>query len=192
MSSTLIPQQELSADERLATVNGNNVAVHLPLSDACDGEVGDQAQQKGYSFTPLSASDATTFTALPPYLIPVEQNEVFTTLTRLAAQCTASPIAFLSFLHDEDILHKVKIGFIPDLLEQEAAFWSWAIRQTEFFVVPDTKRDGRFKDSPMVAQEPGIRFFAGAPLISVEGKKIGVLLVMDWRAKDLNLSQIET
>jgi diguanylate cyclase (GGDEF)-like protein/PAS domain S-box-containing protein len=192
MSSTIIQQPEPPTDEHFITVNDNKVAGKLPSSDPCVNEVEVQGQQKGYAFTPLSASDTTTFAALPPYLTSIDKNEVFTTLTRLAAQSTASPIAFLSFLHEEDIFHKVKIGFIPELLEQESAFWSWAIEQPELFVIADANRHELFKNSPLVTQEPGIRFFAGAPLISAEGQNLGVLLVMDWRTKDLNLSQIET
>jgi GAF domain-containing protein len=45
-------------------------------------------------------------------------------------------------------------------------------------VVPDTLEDSRFKDLPSV-REMGIRFYAGAPIVSPEGAVLGALCVFD-------------
>ncbi len=50
------------------------------------------------------------------------------------------------------------------------AFCSHAIlNKKQFLCVPDTHDDDRFKNNPLVTDGPKLRFYAGAPLISLEG-----------------------
>src|SRR5260370_25440032 len=46
-------------------------------------------------------------------------------------------------------------------------------------VVPDATLDPRFASSPLVTGEPQIRFYAGAPLITAGGFRLGTLCIMD-------------
>ena len=46
-------------------------------------------------------------------------------------------------------------------------------------VVPDTMKDERFSGHPFVTGEPGVRFYAGAPLRAANGSRIGTLCVVD-------------
>jgi len=149
-------------------------------------------QAQGHRVAHVPINEAARLEALHRYAIPDDCEEIFNTLTRLAAQITASPIALLSFVHADCVIHKSRVGIVADLFERQGSFWAWAILQPELFVVPDATRDERFKDSSLVAQAHGMRFFAAAPLVTAEGYVIGALAVMDWRAKELPLSQAET
>jgi GAF domain-containing protein len=51
--------------------------------------------------------------------------------------------------------------------------------------VPDALADPRFADSPAVAGPPGLRFYAGQPLVLRDGRCIGTLCVADTRPRDL-------
>jgi len=55
--------------------------------------------------------------------------------------------------------------------------------------VHDASSDPRFADSPLVTGPPGIRFYAGVPLVSIEGETIGTLCVIDRQPRTLNESQ---
>jgi hypothetical protein len=57
-------------------------------------------------------------------------------------------------------------------------------------VVPDATQDVRFKDSPLVTGL-GVRFYAGAPLISPEGPKLGTLCLIGMEARPEGLTKAE-
>ena len=57
-------------------------------------------------------------------------------------------------------------------------------------VVPDAFADERFRDNPFVHGEPHFRFYAGFPVESPSGERIGALCVFDLEprpASDVDL-----
>jgi PAS domain S-box-containing protein len=57
--------------------------------------------------------------------------------------------------------------------------------------VSDARLDHRFADNPLVTGEPGIRFYAGAPLELSGGARVGTLCVIDREPRQLVSSQRE-
>ncbi|GKU08074.1 unnamed protein product [Fusarium langsethiae] len=51
-------------------------------------------------------------------------------------------------------------------------------------IVPDCRLDDRFKSRVYVQSEPGVRFYAGVPIFSRKGYKIGAYAVSDERPRD--------
>ena len=56
-------------------------------------------------------------------------------------------------------------------------------------IVPDATLDFRFVNSPLVTGPPNIRFYAGAPLVSPEGYKLGTFCIIDSTPRPNGLSQ---
>lgn len=54
---------------------------------------------------------------------------------------------------------------------------------TEAMVVPDMRLDSRFKDRPFVTQKPGVLFYAGVPIKTKSGHRIGVYAVSDSKTR---------
>ena len=54
-------------------------------------------------------------------------------------------------------------------LPREHSFCTYAIHNRTPLVVEDALLDPRFSDNPYVAGPPGLRFYAGAPLIDAHG-----------------------
>jgi PAS domain S-box-containing protein len=72
-----------------------------------------------------------------------------------------------------------------------ASFCGHAIAgKRDIMIVPDTLKDPRFKDNPMVVKEPRIRFYAGVVLKSTDGYNIGTLCIKDKTPRVLNKKQI--
>ena len=100
-------------------------------------------------------------------------------LAVLAAHVCGAPISLVSLVDKERQWFKAKVGF--ELLEtpREFSFCTYALHQTDLLIVPDAAQDARFASNPLVTGEPGIRFYAGAPLVTPEGAVLGTLCVID-------------
>lgn len=102
----------------------------------------------------------------------------FDCLTALASYVFGTPMSVISFVDHDRQWFKSKVGIDLDETPRGISFCHEAIKQQDAFVVYDATQDERFSRSPLVTQEPNIRFYAGTP-IQVYGQNIGTLCVMD-------------
>lgn len=68
------------------------------------------------------------------------------------------------------------------------------LSKSNILIVPDAHLDFRFVDNPLVTGPPHIRFYAGSPLTSPEGFKLGTFCIIDSvpRPQGLTVEQQET
>ncbi|MFN4361297.1 MAG: EAL domain-containing protein [Hylemonella sp.] len=117
----------------------------------------------------------------------------FDEITHLAAQWLRVPIVLVSLVDTERQWFKSWVGLEAPETPRSVSFCSVAIeRPQQMLIVPDARLDPRFRDNPLVTGEPGIRFYAGAPLVMPDGQALGTLCVIDRQPRDFGPQERET
>lgn len=117
--------------------------------------------------------------------------ERFERVTRLASRLIGTPIAAISLIDGNRQWFKSVQGFDATETSREISFCGHTILGDGPFVIEDATKDQRFTDNPIVTGPMALRFYAGIPVRSPEGFKIGSLCVIDREPRTLTPSQME-
>ncbi len=139
---------------------------------------------------PIPLDEEARLQALKEFLIldtPPEPE--LDSITNLASKLCATPIAVISLVDSDREWFKSKVGITVDQLPRKISFCSHAILEKKFLEVPDARIDERFRDNPLVCNEPNLVFYAGTPLIDSDGNALGSLCVIGFEPKVLTEDQ---
>ncbi|MCE3283185.1 MAG: cyaA1 [Chitinophagaceae bacterium] len=124
-------------------------------------------------------------------ILDTEPDPDYDRIVKVAAHVCDASVALISLIDRDRLWFKSRLGW-----DQEEAprdfFCSHAIKGDHILEIPDTRLDERFRDHKLVTEKPYIRFYAGAPLISSDGNKLGTLCVLDILPKKLTAAQKES
>ncbi|MGB0563279.1 MAG: GAF domain-containing protein, partial [Spirulinaceae cyanobacterium] len=143
---------------------------------------------------PLPDNEAERLQALYDYqVLDTLPEQDFDDLTTIAAQICGTPIALISLIDRDRQWFKSQVGLMnPPETPREAAFCPHAILEPDkVMVVPNALADERFKRNPLVVQDPNIRFYAGAPLVTPSGLPLGTICTLDRRPRELEPEQLQ-
>ncbi len=119
-------------------------------------------------------------------ILDTPAEERFDRITRLARTIFKTRIALISLVDTDRQWFKSRQGLEVAETSRDISFCGHAILNRDIFVIPDALEDERFVDNPLVTGEPNIRFYAGAPITSREGYRIGTLCIIDDRPRQFN------
>lgn len=114
----------------------------------------------------------------------------FDRFTRLASAVFSVPIALVSLVDRDRQWFKSRHGLDATETPRDISFCGHAILNETPLIVSDTLQDPRFADNPLVTDAPNIRFYAGAPIRTKSGYRIGTLCLIDSQPRDLTEAQI--
>lgn len=141
-------------------------------------------------------SEVLRLDALGAYdIIDTAPEQSYDDIAAIAAQICDTPIALISFIDDKKQWIKAKFGVPAGITElpKELSCCAYTIENNgEIFQVPDADKDKRFAENPLCINEPYIKFYTGAPLITKEGHTIGTICVIDHKPKELSAAQQST
>ena len=122
-------------------------------------------------------------------VLDVGQDIAFDDITALAAQICGTSTALIAFDDGDRLWIKGSSGPAAPQWATDRAFLAAALGSPEIFVVADATQDTRFSGHALFAQDPGLNFFVACPLITAEGKTLGLLCVLDAAARPLTAAQ---
>lgn len=134
---------------------------------------------------PLPFNDTQRLETLDSYnVLDTQPDEAFDCLTRLACRQFGTPIALVSLVDENRQWFKSGFGLDAMETDRDSAFCGYAIMSADPLIVLDATNDPRFADNTLVCGSPDIRFYAGAPLISPLGFRLGTFCIIDVKAHD--------
>ncbi|MDB5111837.1 MAG: domain S-box-containing protein [Mucilaginibacter sp.] len=114
---------------------------------------------------------------------PPEVN--FDKIATLAAQIFQVPVAFISFVDAERVFLKANIGLGKVTnVNRAISLCALAILKPGVTVFKDTLKESDLILRSNITNQFGLRFYAGAPLITYDGYQIGTLCIADKGPKD--------
>ncbi len=141
----------------------------------------------------LLSKEQSRLEALARYnILDTLEEQAYDDIVGLAAFICETPIALISLVDAERQWFKARVGLEAKETPREYAFCAHAIRKPkQVMVVQDAILDPRFATNPLVAGDPNIRFYAGAPLVTPTGEALGTVCVIDRVPRVLEEDKIE-
>ncbi|SMX56386.1 Putative Diguanylate cyclase/phosphodiesterase with GAF domain [Bradyrhizobium sp. ORS 285] len=121
-------------------------------------------------------------------LLDTPPSETFDRITRTASKLFELPIAAVSLTDSDRQWFKSRIGVQHDSIPRDKAPCAEVAETASVVVVPDLMEHPRYSTSPLAEQ--GIRFYAGAPLITRDGHGLGALCVLGVKPRAVLKSEL--
>lgn len=125
-------------------------------------------------------------------ILDSETEKEFNDLLEITAHICGCPVAAITFIDRDRHFFKAAKGIVHSVQEEtwDFSFCSHTILKNEVMLVKDASQDKRFSENPNVTGGLSIRFYAGAPIISGAGYKLGSVCVIDSRPREIQAEEV--
>lgn len=133
---------------------------------------------------PVPPDESKRLEALAKYrVLDTPPEPVFDHLVSVACSIFQTPVGLLSFVAQDRTWYKARRGLdIPDT-PRDVSFCAHAILSSDVLCIEDALRDERFRNFSSAGGGPVLRFYAGAPLRTSEGHRLGTVCVADFNPR---------
>ncbi|OYT72917.1 MAG: hypothetical protein CFK52_03720 [Chloracidobacterium sp. CP2_5A] len=107
----------------------------------------------------------------------------FDRVARIAARIFEVPIALVSLVDEDRIWFKARFGLDVEEIECHPGLCSSAICSDDIYVVTNAATDLRAMANPLVTETFGLRFYAAAPLRTLDGFRLGTMCIIDRKPR---------
>lgn len=121
---------------------------------------------------------------------PIEER--FERLSRLGQRCLNAPICAISCLDHRRQWFKSVQGLNIEQTQRCVSFCQHTILQDGVMVIPDARLDPNFAHNPLVRGEPGLVFYAGAPIYAGDGLPVAAMCVVDYEPRGFDKQDCNT
>jgi adenylate cyclase len=122
-------------------------------------------------------------------ILDTKPEERFDRITNLVKLIFEVPITYVAMIDANRQWFKSSCGLSSSETPREVSFCSHTILRDDALIIRDALADARFSDSPLVTEEPHIRFYAGCPLRSAGGHKVATLCIADHTPREFRDEQ---
>lgn len=149
---------------------------------------------------PVEASDAASGAAVEDRrvnalhatgVLDTEEDEGFDAIVDQARKLFDARAAELNFIDRDRQWTKAASGIPRGQLPRVLSLCNITLEQPDGLIVGDGQQDERIREHPFVAGAPGIRFYAGIPLESADGERIGSLCVWDLEPHETSEADVQ-
>lgn len=139
----------------------------------------------------IPADDDERIKALKAYQILNSAPEgFFNNLAHIVAKSFDTPIALISLVDKEEVFFKANVGMEDTThVPRGVSLCSLAVLDKEPTIFENALEEPCLLANPLVAGSFGLRFYAGAPIITPDGFNIGTVCVVDKGAR--NFSELD-
>lgn len=141
----------------------------------------------------IADDEASRLNALAQYrILDTVPEQAYNDVVSIAACVAQTPIALLTLIDRDRQWFKAKIGIRSESTPRQHSLCNYMVNSPDaVLVIPDTWQDERFAQNPLVLQEPWIRFYMGAPLVTEDRHVLGALCVVDRQPRQARPQEIE-
>ncbi|MEQ8472786.1 MAG: GAF domain-containing protein [Marinoscillum sp.] len=138
----------------------------------------------------MTSNERARLEALRELELDKNAEQSFDDITRIAANICDTPISLITLIDENIQWTKSRYGLSLLETKRDHSFCSHTIKTPDqIMIVENTLEDDRFKSSPLVTEDPKMRFYAGMSLVTNSGHPIGAVCVIDSEPKKLNPEQ---
>jgi len=148
--------------------------------------------QSAYTPAPIPLDEEDRLKSLHALnILDTESEERFDRITKIATVLFNVPISTITLVDSRREWFKSCQGLTNREGDRSISFCGHTVLSEDPLIIPDARVDPRFAQNPMVILAPFIRFYAGIPLKSADGRRVGAFCIKDHEPREFLIDKVE-